>query len=249
MQITTQENPNSSANPSAELFLGDSTQQEQMAYQRVDPAVFVPRGLNQMEVPGRRAMSRTVVLRPRAKNQNLAIASIEPLPGHQVTFQAIRGVVADFLNQEARMPFTEIQPTHLGQAFVRFSNAYHRDQLIQMSPIQFGDVSISFVEHNKGRNWRAVNFNRECWLLLLGFPPDYREDEFVANAISPFGQVMYWVDDTTHLAKLLVRARVVDYESVPRFIVLTEGEGFQGESWTVQCEILQGNLLGGTTSR
>jgi hypothetical protein len=85
--------------------------------------------------------------------------------------------------------------------------------------------------------------------LLLGFPPDYREDEFVANAISPFGRVMYWVDDTTHLAKLIVRARVVDYESVPRFIVLTEGEGFQGESWTVQCEILQGNLLGGTTSR
>ena len=27
--------------------------------------------------------------------------------------------------------------------------------------------------------------------------------------------------------------------------MLTEGEGFQGESWTVQCEILQGQLLGG----
>jgi hypothetical protein len=38
---------------------------------------------------------------------------------------------------------------------------------------------------------------------------------------------------------------VVDYESVPQFIVMTEGEGFQGESWTVQCEILQGELLGG----
>jgi len=76
-------------------------------------------------------------------------------------------------------------------------------------------------------------------------PPDYREDEFVANAISPFGRVMYWIDNTAHLTRLLVRAKVIDYESVPQFVVMTEGEGFQGESWTVQCEILQGNLLGG----
>jgi len=76
-------------------------------------------------------------------------------------------------------------------------------------------------------------------------PPDYREDEFVANAISPFGRVMYWIDNTAHLTRLLVRAKVIDYESVPQFVVMTEGEGFQGESWTVQCEILQENLLGG----
>lgn len=68
-------------------------------------------------------------------------------------------------------------------------------------------------------------------------PPDYREDEFVANAISPFGQVMYWIDNTTHMTKLLVRA-LFDFESFPQFIVMTEGEGFQGDSWTVQCEIL-----------
>lgn len=83
-----------------------------------------------------------------------------------------------------------MQPTHLGQAFVRFRNAYDRDRLIQMSLFQFGDVVISFVEHNKGRNWRAVTFNRECWMLLLGYPPDYREDEFVVNIISSFGHVI-----------------------------------------------------------
>jgi hypothetical protein len=154
--------------------------------------------------------------------------------------------VADFLNLEARVQFKDIQPTHLGQAFVRFKNVYDRDQLIGRGPMHFGDVTLTFVEHRKARNWRAVNFNRECWLLLLGFPPDYREDEYVVNAINSFGRVVYWVDDETHLARLLVRARVVDYESVPQFIVMTEGEGFQGESWTVQCEILQGELLGGS---
>lgn len=74
---------------------------------------------------------------------------------------------------------------------------------------------VTFVEHNKGRNWRAINFNRGCWLLLMGFLPGYREDEFVANTINTFGRVLYWFDDGRHLFRLLVRARVVDFESIP----------------------------------
>jgi len=60
----------------------------------------------------------------------------------------------------------------------------------------------------------------------MGFSPDFREDEFVANTISTFGRVLCWVDDATHLSRLLVQVRVVDFESIPQFVVLTEGEGF-----------------------
>jgi hypothetical protein len=38
-----------------------------------------------------------------------------------------------------------------------------------------------------------------------------------------------------HLARLNVKARV---------IVLTDAEGLQGESWTIQCEIIEQQLLG-----
>jgi hypothetical protein len=119
-----------------------------------------------------------------------------------------------------------MQPTHLGQTYVRFNNAYDKYQLIQDSPFQSGDISITFVDHNRGRNWRAINFNRECSLMLLGYLPDYREDDFVVNTISSFGRVISWVDDSRHLSSLLVRAHAIDYESVPRLIVLTEGENF-----------------------
>ena len=94
--------------------------------------------------------------------------------------------------------------------FVRFRRAYDRDQLIQLGPIPLGNVTLTLVEHNKGRNWRAFNFNRECWLMLLGFPLD----EYIVNTISSFGRVISWVDDTAYLGRLLVRARVADYESV-----------------------------------
>lgn len=67
----------------------------------------------------------------------------------------------------------------------------------------------------------------------------------MVNTISSFGRVISWVDDECHLARILVRARVIDYDQVPQFLVLTDGEGFQGESWTVQCEVLHGRLLGG----
>ena len=71
----------------------------------------------------------------------------------------------------------------LGQAYVRFTFLHDCDNLISNSPHAFGDVNISFVKHNRGRNWRSVHFNRECWLMLLGFPVDYWEQEFLDSAI------------------------------------------------------------------
>ena len=54
-----------------------------------------------------------------------------------------------------------------------------------------------------------------------------------------------WEEDPTHLARITVKARVVDFSEIPLFIVCSEGESFEGESWTCQCEILQATLLGG----
>jgi len=91
-------------------------------------------------------MERVVLMRPRAKNQDLAIITIHPMSAHQVTFQAIRAVVTDFLTNEQNVVFTNMQPTHLGQAYVRFRNAFDRDRLIQHGAYIFGDVTITFVE-------------------------------------------------------------------------------------------------------
>ena len=186
-----------------------------MAYFCANPAPFIPEGLHQIDVQARKPMERVVLMRPRAKHYDLAIVSIDPIPEQQVTFQAIREVVSDFLVNEQHVVMTDMQPTHLGQAFVRFKNVFDRDRLIQHGAYVFGNVTITFVEHNKGRNWRAINFNRECWMLLLGYLPDYREDEYVVNTICSFGRVISWVDDVRHLSRILVRARVVDLESIP----------------------------------
>jgi hypothetical protein len=46
------------------------------------------------------------------------------------------------------------------------------------------------------------------------------------------------------MARVFVRTRVVNLKDVPWFLVVSEGLDFEGDSWTVQCEILQSTLLG-----
>ena len=161
-----------------------------MAYQRGDPSWFIPHRLDFLEVAGRQPMARVVAVQPRRKNDDLAIVTIHSMPEGEEAFHAIRNVVSDFLTYERKLVFTDIQPTHLGKAHVRFKNAFDRDRLIQLGAISFGNVSLTFAEHNKGRNWRSFQFNRECWIMLLGYPPDLREDEFVVNTFSSFGRVI-----------------------------------------------------------
>jgi hypothetical protein len=62
------------------------------------------------------------------------------------------------------------------------------------------------------------------------------------------GRVLTWEDDPANLARILVKARVTNLEDVPRHIVFSETDGFQGQSWTIQCEIIHQAMLGAQRS-
>jgi len=57
--------------------------------------------------------------------------------------------------------------------------------------------------------------------------------------LGPFARAVSWDNDTDHLARLIVRAWVVDLESIPHFSVFSDSPNYDGQSWTVQIEILQ----------
>lgn len=46
------------------------------------------------------------------------------------------------------------------------------------------------------------------------------------------------------MTRLIIRARVVDLESIPHFSVFSDSPSYDGQSWTVQIEILQHGNLG-----
>ncbi|ONM30254.1 hypothetical protein Zm00014a_002577 [Zea mays] len=50
--------------------------------------------------------------------------------------------------------------------------------------------------------------------------------------------------DHSNITRLLLGARVIALEEVPHFIVFSVTEVFQGFSRTIQCDIIQNDLLG-----
>jgi hypothetical protein len=145
-------------------------------------------------------------------------------------FCPVHDVIWEFLEDHMRVGIRDVQPMHLGQGLVRFVHIFDRDGLINSSPHQFGDVQISLVRHDRGHNWRALNFNMECWIMLMGFPLYYWNSADIQSAIASFGRLILWENERDHLARILVRARVTALEDVPYFIVITDGEalGFHG---------------------
>ncbi|CAN6177579.1 unnamed protein product [Urochloa humidicola] len=234
---THQESPSATVPPP----VGDSSA---MAFRFVDPTPFIPHGFNRVMVPGRRAMIRVFLGNPVRRNLELAIATIDPLPEHQVTFPAISHIVEEFLHEGARAGYEYIRPCPLGQAFVKFTHFHDRDRLIHGSPHAFGPYSIYFVEHDRGWNHRAVTLNHEVWLLLLGTNIDYWSERHFSKVLGDHGQLIAWEENAYHPGRVLIKARVVSLEAIPWFIVSTEGFAFDGDSWTIQTEIIQTRMLG-----
>jgi hypothetical protein len=84
--------------------------------------------------------------------------------------------------------------------------------------------------------------------MLIGYPPDYRSIEEIGDTIKSFGRLLFWQRDNV-LARVIIKARVTDLADIPHYIIISEGDFFEGVSLTVQCEILQQDLLGGHASR
>jgi hypothetical protein len=76
-----------------------------------------------------------------------------------------------------------------------------------------------------------------CW--FYSFYESSWEQRDVEKTIAKFGKLLIWEEDPNHLARIIVMARVVHLLEIPWFIVCFEGENFEGDSWTYQCEILQ----------
>lgn len=79
-----------------------------MAYQRADPAPFVPNGMHRLNVPGRVPMVCAVARsRPQHRHEIVAIINIEPLPGIALHFPNVRAVLEEFFD-ERRIGFSDI---------------------------------------------------------------------------------------------------------------------------------------------
>lgn len=71
-----------------------------MAFQRAYPRPFKPLGMHVEDVPNRPMMVRVVVRRrPMRRNEDLAIVTINPLPGNPLHFPIVEEILREFLEE------------------------------------------------------------------------------------------------------------------------------------------------------
>jgi hypothetical protein len=72
-----------------------------MANIPIDLRPFVPRGFQLQHIEGRTAVHRVVVPRRPRRHEDFAIVTINSMPQGEVHFENVRGVLEDFLLNEA----------------------------------------------------------------------------------------------------------------------------------------------------
>jgi hypothetical protein len=233
--FTPQENPPRTVPPAGE----GSELAARMAFLNIDPEPMMLPGYSRVLVEGRQKFARVVTTRAVPANENLAIVTISNLPAGEIPFADIRAAILDLVEDRYELRVTEIQkcPFGKGQAFIRLSRVSDRDSLVFHSPHFFHGLRLDFVNHDRGHNVRRVLFNRECWLMLIGYPVDDRNIDDVKNAIKSFGRLILWQKDGI-LGRIIIKVRVTELSDVPHYLILSEGDDFEGISLTVQCEII-----------
>nr|AAT01351.1 hypothetical protein [Oryza sativa Japonica Group] len=125
----------------------------------------------------------------------------------------------------------------------KFGSAMVRDLLVYAPPFMYDGIhQVNFVRHDQSPNWRAAPFTRTVWFLLLDFPLDYINMQYICLVVSSFGQLEEWYQNDPIEGKVLVRAMFKDFDSVPRKIVLQDPTSGAGESWTISVFTLEGDF-------
>ena len=189
-------------------------------------------------------MARVVLPHRPHRHEDWAIATIHPLPA-DAPFPNVRDVLEEFIVEHRQLGLRDIQHCPFGEAYVRLARVRDRDKLVLDSPHEFGDVFISFVKHDEGRNHRRVHFNRTVWLLLTGVPFDFRNTEDLACAVSKFGRMISWDKEDDHMGHTVVKARVMKWAIIPKSMRWSEGDEFEEDGWSSSIEVLASVLLGG----
>ena len=172
-----------------------SSQQSEMAFRFIDPAPLLLVGAQRQMINGRPLMRRVVVGLVTEQNNDLDIAILNPLPQGPISFLDIRSILEDFLHNHVNVGYRGMQPCPHGQAFIRFNYLLERDLLIQNSPHQYGNDTISFIPHNQAWNNRTTIMTHEVSLMLLGLDLDLWTQPLLEKAVCSFGQLMIWEED------------------------------------------------------
>jgi hypothetical protein len=106
----------------------------------------------------------------------------------------------------------------------------HRDGLMAGNLHEIDGVQIRFIRHDYGLNRRSSPFTRFGWIMMLGFPLDYRSLGFIYQEVAAFGKLISWHNNPRARGFVLVKCLYNDVDTVLRSLFFRQGDR-NGESW------------------
>jgi hypothetical protein len=123
-------------------------------------------------------------------------------PGDNQEFlQQIRHYLINELN--LHVASTCIHP--LGVGLIELESARHRDGLMLGKLHEVDGIRVRFIRHDYGLNRRSKPYTRFGWIMILGFPLDYRALNFIDQAVAPFGKLISWHNNPRAKGYVLVK--------------------------------------------
>jgi hypothetical protein len=215
-----------------------------MANFLADPHRFLPPGFGILEPwgadgrPARLYVTPTVV--PARRHESWAIAQVVPRP-QDADIDDILNQVHDHIEGNLHWNVVSFAESAVGLGLFHMENSAIRDLLIAQPVHNLGNgFVVNFVRHDEGENFRSTVYTRLSWLMFLNIPMDYRNEEFLREAVGKFGKMRGWIREDPEPARTLVRCAYGGTADVPRSMVIREPQCFGGNvvSWSVPTYIL-----------
>ena len=207
----------------------------------LNPVPCLPPGFAVEPGPADRVVRSGMVVGPIAplNHDFLAIAASShyvPLHRRAIIRHAVRGLL-----HEAQLFTTEVSDHPFGIGIFGFPDSFIRDTAVA-TPLELEDkdLLITFVPHNEALNRRTTSFGPKIWLMYFGFPYDYQTDYYINKSLGGFGALVSWYNPRQDRRFVLIKARVLRLNLVPKSFVVWQLGGAR-DCWTVPITILRSN--------
>ncbi|RLM93326.1 hypothetical protein C2845_PM08G14400 [Panicum miliaceum] len=184
-----------------------------MANFSMDPRPHAPPGFEVLPHQGPSRLYSYIAERLEVCNNDLTIAFFTPAISKR-DFEPMSAALNEFFYQQMGVRLAEVQPSPIGDGFVRFSTPVERERFLDRI-IEFGpEYQLRFIKHDEGINVREHDLDREVWIMLMLFPNDARNNICISKAISRFGLLRYWLD-TKNNARIPTKVHLNDEARIP----------------------------------
>lgn len=131
--------------------------------------------------------------------------------------------VREYIEVEARKHVIFYCSHPHGLGLFKLRDICERGTLIATNPPWLGHHEFHFVKHDVALNFKRSPFTRQGWILLLGYPFDYKNTPFWINYVLHLGNSFIGIMLNRSMASVLVKVLIDDPLEISRSLTMKQG--------------------------